>query len=86
MDENHIGLHCNHLFRQASHLIQIAFCEANIEPGIASILPIQPLELLFESDQRRLHLRVVLWSINQHANKSTAARLLRPDSKRPCSR
>jgi hypothetical protein len=86
MDENHIRLLGGHLFRQASHLIQIASCEANIEPGIAPIQQIQPLELLFECDQRRLHLRVVLWGINQHANKSTAARLLRPGSKRPCSR
>jgi hypothetical protein len=76
MGENHIGLRGNHLFRQASHLIQI-FCEANIEPGIASIHPIQPFERLFERDQRRLRLRVVLWVIDQHANKSTAVRLLR---------
>ena len=85
MDENHIGLQGNHLFCQASHLIQIAFCEANIEPDIAPIQPIQPFERLFERDQRCLQLRVVLSAIDQHANKSAAARLLRPRSERRCN-
>jgi hypothetical protein len=51
MGENHIGSRGNHLFRQAPRLIQITFCEANIEPGIAAIQPIQPFERLFERDR-----------------------------------